>query len=285
MSTLLVSGASGQLGRRVVELLLDAGDHTVIAATRDPSKVADLAARGAIVRALDFDAPDPAAFAGVDRALIISVDDLQGRLARHLAAIAAAADVDHLVYTSIVQPTSPRLTVGPDHAGTEAALHARSGGFTILRNNLYAELLLGAVSAAIGSGQLVTARGEGRIAYVSREDCARAAAAALRDGFTGRRKLDITGPRAISGDELAAAASALSGRPVAHVSVPVDAFTAGLVAHAGLPQPIAELLAAFELAAAAGDLAGVSDAARELTGRGPIDPVAFLAAAGVGRPA
>lgn len=280
MSTLLVSGASGQLGRRVVELLLESGDHTVIAASRDPARLADLAARGAIVRALDFDAPDPRAFAGVDRALLISVDALEGRLERHRRAIDAAvqAGVGHLVYTSIVSPRSPHLLVGPDHAGSEASIQAGARGYTLLRNDLYADLLLGAIAPAVATGQLITARGDGRIAYVTREDCARAAAAALRDGFDGQRVVDVTGPESLSGEDLAGILTALTGREVVHTSVPVEGFVEGLVAHAGLPRPIADLLASFERAAAAGDLAAVSPGVRALTGADPTRVRDLLAA-------
>ncbi|MEO5728244.1 MAG: NAD(P)H-binding protein, partial [Byssovorax sp.] len=143
--TLLVTGASGQLGRRVVELLLEAKAGTVVAATRDPAKLADLAARGVLVRKADFDDEGSLAeaFAGVDRLLLISTDSLVRpghRLAQHQAAVRAAvsAGVGHIVYTSFTNPgvESP-ITVAPDHRLTEEAIAATKLGFTILRNNLY----------------------------------------------------------------------------------------------------------------------------------------------------
>lgn len=277
--TLFVSGASGQLGRQVVERLLDGG-HRVVAGTRTPEKLADLAARGAVVRRVDFndDASLAAAFVGVDRTLIVSTDDFAVRGAHQVRAVdaAKAAGVRHLAYTSVVSPTSPRLIVAADHLGTERAIAERFASHTILRNNLYADLLIGALGPAVASGQLVTARGEGRIAYVRREDCAAAAAAALADGFEGARVLDITGPAAVSGDELAAIAAEISGRPVVHLSVPADAWVAGAVA-GGLPAPIAHVLASFDAAAAAGDLASASGAVAALTGSSPASVAAFLA--------
>src|SRR4051794_23190970 len=159
--TLLVTGASGQLGRRVVELLLDAKAGTVIAATRDPAKVADLAARGAVVRKADFEdeASLAEAFAGVDRLLLVSTDavDRPGRrIAQHEAAVRAAvrAGVKHIVYTSMPNPgvDSP-VSIAVDHRKTEEAITATSLGFTILRNNLYTDLLLQSLPRAVATGQ------------------------------------------------------------------------------------------------------------------------------------
>lgn len=267
-SALFVSGASGQLGRRVVEHLLAAGE-AVIAGTRSPEKLADLAARGVEVRRLDFG--DPAsiapAFAGVERALIISTDGIGTRAALQIAAVAGAAEagVRHLVYTSVVSADVDGMALADEHRATELAIAARFASYTILRNSLYAELVLGSVEAARATGSLFTARGAGRVAWVSREDCARAAAAALTDGFEGTRVLDVTGPEALSGDDVAAQLAELLGAPVAHVSLAPAAFVAGLVA-AGVPQPYAEVFLAFDQSAQAGLLAQVSPAVEDLTG-------------------
>src|SRR5436190_8513588 len=124
--TLLVTGASGQLGRRVVELLLEKGASSIIATTRTPEKLADFAARGVVVRPADFDDPDSLAraFAGAERLLMISAQifDLEGtRLRQHLNAVraAGAAGVKHAIYTSLVNPGSESpILLAPDHAGT-----------------------------------------------------------------------------------------------------------------------------------------------------------------------
>ncbi|MGZ3306758.1 MAG: NAD(P)H-binding protein, partial [Asticcacaulis sp.] len=121
MTTFLVSGANGKLGRQVTQLLLDSGAGAVIAASRDPSKLADLAARGAETRRADFD--DPAslneAFKGVDRLLLISTDSLGAgqRLAQHKNAVAAAraAGVKHIVYTSMPKPETSAVSFASDH--------------------------------------------------------------------------------------------------------------------------------------------------------------------------
>jgi NAD(P)H dehydrogenase (quinone) len=280
--TLLVTGASGHLGRRVVELLLEANAGTVIAATRDPAKLADLAARGAVVRKADFDdeASLVAAFAGVDRLLLVSTDALGRRVPQHQAAVRAAvkAGVKHLVYTSMPNPgvESP-VSIAPDHRLTEEAIVATSLGFTILRNNLYTDLLLQSLPRAVATGELVTATGHGAIAYVTREDCARAAAAALASSEAGRVTLDVTGPAALTLTEVAAIAAAITGRPIKHAPIDGASLKAGMIG-AGLPAVVAELLVSFDLGAAKGDLAAASRAVLDLTGRAPTSVADFLAA-------
>ncbi|MBK9644257.1 MAG: SDR family oxidoreductase [Deltaproteobacteria bacterium] len=271
--SLLVTGASGQLGGEVVRrLVARGGDDVIIAGSREVGKLAGL--DGVTPRRVDFDDDEAtlqAAFEGVDRALIISTDalDRPGRRAeQHLRAIRAAkaAGVKHLLYTSLAKAADDSaIPIAQDHVLTERALAASGLGHTVLRNNLYAEVLVGAVGHAVSSGQLITARGEGAIAYVTRSDCARAAAAALASSFDGQRVLEITGPEAVTGDQIAAMLTELSGRPVAHLPVPVEAYVQGLV-QAGLPEPYAQVYASFEVAAARGELGEASGAVEALSG-------------------
>ena len=285
MTTFLVTGANGKLGRQVVQLLLDAKAGTVIAASRDTSKLADLAAKGAETRRADFDDPAtlPAAFAGIGRALLISTDTIGEpgqRLRQQEGAVRAlaAAGVRHVVYTSMPRPEGSPVLIAPDHAGTERALHDSALEFTILRNNMYAEMLLQTLPPALASGQLVDARGGGAVAYVTRDDCARVAAAALADrGRHGRATFDITGPAAITSDQLAARLSELAGKPVAHVNVPPAALVDGLVQH-GLVRGLAEIFASFDVGIARGDLGQVSDGVQRLSGRAPTPLDDFLQA-------
>lgn len=282
--TLLVTGASGQLGRLAVQFLLESYDGTIVAATRTPEKLADLSQR-VVVRQADFE--DPAslasAFAGVDRLLLISTDavDVPGRrLNQHRNAVQAAeqAGVRHVVYTSIMNPTpdSPAYVV-PDHRGTEEALAATSMGWTVLRENIYTDVLLFSLPYAVQTGRLANAIGDGKAAYITREDCARAAAAALADSFDGRRTLDITGPTAISQYELAAIVSQLTGREVTYVPLELETHIQNMAA-AGLPRPVAEGLASFDAAIAQGKFSQVSSAVADLTGRQPTSVADFMAA-------
>ena len=279
--TLLVTGASGNLGRLVVELLLESEAGPIIATTRDPSKLAAFAARGVDVRAADFDdeASLAKAFAGADRALLISTDALDRpgrRQEQQLRAVKAleAAGVKYVAYTSCTTPESLLASVAPDHAATEAAIAATKLEYTALRNNLYADLLFATLPGAVASETLVDAKGDGKIGWVTREDCARAAAAALVSA-TGRTAVDITGPDALDSKELAKLVADVTGKPVAHVSVTPEALLEGMVQH-GLPKPVAEIYASFDAAAAKGQLALVTDTVAKLTGRPPQSLRSFL---------
>jgi len=279
--TILVSGAGGQLGRRVVELLLEARGARVIAGSRDPGKLADLAARGVELRRVDFEDPKLAqAFAGVDRLLIVSTDALDEpgrRLAQHRAAVAAAeaAGVPHVVYTSMLnpEPGSP-VPFAPDHHGTEQALAASRLGWTVLRSSWYAELLIGKAAQALATGRWVTATGDGRAGYIGREDCARAAAAALL-APQGNRVLDIAG-EPLTAAEIAATVARVFGRPVAVVQVSEAELAAGLE-EAGVPGPMARVAAMIDTNIRIGRSEVPTGAVTALTGRPPQDLAAFFA--------
>lgn len=286
-SRLLVTGASGQLGRRVIELLLEAGIPNLVAASRNPAKLADLAAKGVETRRADFD--DPAslavAFAGIDRLLLVSTDALDQpgrRIAQHRAAVAAAAaaGVKHVVYTS-APGARPQVDGGviDDHFWTEQALAAQpSLTWTILRHNIYCEILLMGAGQAVAGGALYSATAGAGRAYVSREDCARADAAALVKG-EGRQILDVSGPAAVTQDEIAALLAEFSGKPVAHHDLPADALRQGLTA-AGLPPVMVQVLVDFDVAASQGQHAIVTDVVETLTGRPPTSVRGFLEANG-----
>ena len=279
---LLVTGASGQLGRAVIELLLSSGATHLIAATRTPEKLVHLKERGVEVRAADFDRPDAlrSAFAGVDRLVLISTDALEvpgKRLAQHRAAVAAAVEngVQHVVYTSAPSPHPPTQgSLIDDHFWTEAALFAAPLTWTILRNQLYMELILMGAEQATKSGQLFSATaGRGR-AYVAREDCARAIAGALA-GAGGSEVLDVTGAAAVTQDELATLLGDATGKTVTHVEVPPQGLAEGL-AHAGLPPYMVKVIVDFDVDAAQGYHALVTSTIERLTGARPVSLQEFL---------
>lgn len=281
---LLVTGASGHLGRRVVELLLDSGTPNLIAATRKPDGLTDLTARGVELRKADFDDPASleAAFAGVDRLLIISTDALGTpgqRQRQHKAAVEAAvkAGVKHIVYTSMAnpEPDSP-IPFAPDHLATEQAIESSGIPFTILRINWYAEYFFVSLPPALKFGKWLTSAGEGRTAYVAREDVARAAAAALSAGTAQSRRLDITGPQALTPAEIVDLVNDIFGSNIALVPVDDEALANNLAA-AGTPAPLAELVVAMERNSREGRVGAVSDAVEQLTGKPPHSLREFLA--------
>lgn len=273
---LAITGASGQLGRRVTELVLEGcGPGRLILITRSPEKLADVAARGVDVRCGDFAEPAslPAAFAGAERMLLISATDLEHRSAQHRAAIRAAAEagVLQIVYTSGLAsgPGNP-AAVAPSHYETERALAESGIAWTVLRNSLYAEYQAPEAERAIQSGRLVHNRGDGRTAYVSREDCARAAAAVLADGGHANTFYDITGPKAYSAAELAKLYGELGGCRIENVPVDDAQFVAGMVGDARGDDHLrygAELVASFGRAIREGYMSACTDAVERLTGR------------------
>jgi len=278
--TIAVTGASGQLGRLVADQLLATVDPSeVVLLTRDPSKLAAYAERGATVREADFAKPEALAeaLAGVDRMLLISTDIVGARLEGHLAAIDAAsrAGVRHVAYTSIPEPTPDNPSgVVPDHAATEDALRASGLAWTMLRNNLYAEMQVDTINQAAASGRLFTNTGDGGAAYVTRADCAAVAAAVLTgDGHEGQ-VYDVTGPAAITAKDFAALAERVAGRPIEVLNVDDEAYRDGLVA-AGVPAEFAPLLVSFGTSIRLGKLSRVTDVVERVGGRTPT-PLADL---------
>jgi len=214
--------------------------------------------------------------------LIISTDaiDRPGRrIAQHKAAVAAAvsAGVKYAVYTSMPNPETSPVVFAPDHLGTEQALKTSGISYTILRNCWYTEFLIGGLAAAVASGQLISATGTGGAPYVTREDCAQAAAAALASSDTSNRTLNITGPDLVTYADLAKLASELTGHPVTSQSASAEEHTAQMIA-AGIPEPIAKMLISSQIAIAQGKMGTPTTAVKELTGREPMSVRAFLTA-------
>ncbi|MER9135536.1 SDR family oxidoreductase [Mesorhizobium sp. M0047] len=287
--TLLVTGASGQLGRGVINYLLDTHKvppAKIIATTRNPENGADLAARGVVVRAADFNdaASLETAFKGADKVLIISTGDLDlksgKRLRQHENAVAAAknAGVSHLLYTSMPnpEPVSPVLFAG-DHYGTEQAIKASGIPYTIFRNGWYQENLFMALPHAIASGHWYTSAGEGRIAHGARDDMAAAIAAGLAGASNESKTYTLTGPHAYTTAEIAALVSEVTGKPLNVVQVPDEALTEGVKA-AGVPEDFADVVVSFDANTRAGRIAIVTDAIETLSGRTPKTLKQFLEA-------
>jgi NAD(P)H dehydrogenase (quinone) len=286
--TIGISGASGHLGRGVADKLLEQVDPSeLVLVTRSPDSLESYAQRGVSVRRGDFDDPRSLheAYSGIDRLLLISGADIGRRVAQHSAAIDAAKDagVRHIAYTSIVNPTEANAAAAtPEHRGTEEALLASGLAWTFLRNGIYGDLTADGLQQSIATGQHVFNSGDGGFSYVTRDDCAAAAAAVLAGDGHENKPYDITGPEALTGYDVAKLASEISGKEVVPVSVDDDTLVSILVEHAGLPEFIAQFVASFGKAAREGQLGLVSDDFEKLTGR-PARAFRTLLDAGAGR--
>jgi NAD(P)H dehydrogenase (quinone) len=278
MSTkLLVTGAAGQLGQRVIHHLLEThkvSPSDIVAATRSPEKLSGLAAKGVVTRKADFDdqAGLTAAFAGIDRLLIISTDSLDTpgkRLSQHKAAVAAAkaAGVKHILYTSMPSPDKSLVTFAPDHLGTEEAIKASGISYTILRDAWYIDNFMMSLPHNLHAGKWFTATHGGRVPYISREDCARAIAAALvspADNAT----LTLTGAHSASIEDVAAVVSEVTGKPLDVVNVTDEQLAAGLTG-AGLPKFVVDMLVSADANIRAGNFDAITGDFKTLTGREP----------------
>jgi NAD(P)H dehydrogenase (quinone) len=273
--SVVVTGASGHLGRLVAEELLESVPASdLVLVTRHPDAIADLGERGATVRLGDFD--DPAslvpAFEGADRLLLISTLAVGRRVPQHRAAIdaAVAAGVRHVVYTSFPKPVAnhPVGPIATEHGETEDLLHGSGLDWTVLRNATYAEFQVPPGALAVAGGKLYTNAGDGLLVSVSRRDCARAAAAVLTgDGHEGKT-YDITGPEALSQGALADLLSEVSGRRVELVPIGDRMLTWGLTRN-GAPKSVARAVVAFGKAVREGYYDVVDPAVATLTGTAP----------------
>jgi NAD(P)H dehydrogenase (quinone) len=273
--SVVVTGASGHLGRLVAEELLERmSPSELVLVTRHPEAIADLGARGATVRRGDFDDPDSLvpAFEGGERMLLISTLAVGRRVPQHRAAIeaASAAGIRHLVYTSFPKPVAdhPVGAIATEHGETEAILHESGLEWTVLRNATYAELQVPPGALAVAGGKLYTNAGDGRLVSVSRRDCARAAAAVMTtDGHEGKT-YDVTGDEALSQVELAGLLSEVSGRSIELIPVGDRMLSWGLTRH-GAPKPVARAIVAFGKAVREGYYDVVDPAVTTLTGAPP----------------
>ncbi|MFB8282364.1 SDR family oxidoreductase [Nocardia colli] len=274
--TVAVTGASGQLGRLVVQALLREGAAPVVAIVRDPQKVADLAEQGVDVRQASYDDAESLdrALAGVDRVLLVSGNEFGARVAQHTNVIRAAerAGVELLVYTSIPQGPQNSMILAQEHIGSEAALADSTVPHAILRNGWYWENYLGGLAHAVESGVLNGAAGEGRVAGAARADYADAAAKVLTtDGHAGQ-VYELGGDERLTYAELAQVISSVAGKPVRYQDLPQADYAAALQ-QAGLPGDYANVLADADAGIPKGLLDVTSGDLQKLLGR-PSTPAA-----------
>ena len=280
-----ITGATGHLGRLALEALLDTTNPTqVVALARDPAKLADLAARGVEVRRFDYDAPQTLtpALAGIERLLLISSSEVGKRAPQHQAVIdaAKAAGVGFIAYTSILHADTSPMGLAAEHRATEAALKESGLTHALLRNGWYTENYVQSAPAALEHGALLGAAGEGKISGASRADYA-AAAAKVLTGEATSKTYELAGDEAFTLAQFAQALSEIAGKPVVYKDLPEADYAAALKG-AGLPAPVAEMLAESDAKAAKGSLFDDGRVLSGLIGR-PTTPFKETLAAGVNR--
>lgn len=255
---IVVTGASGQLGRLVIQSLLKTVPAAgIVAAVRQPAAVADLAALGVQVRQADYAQPATldAAFQGATKVLLISSSALGERVAQHGNVIDAArrAGVALLAYTSLLHADTSPHGLAAEHTATEALLRASGVPHVLLRNGWYTENYLASLPAVLQHGAVIGSAGEGRIASAARADYADAAAAVLtRDDQAGQVH-ELAGDTSYTLAEFAAEVGRQTGRTIPYVNLP-EADYRGALLGAGLPEPLAQLLADSDVGASKGGL-------------------------------
>ncbi|MEV4578714.1 NAD(P)H-binding protein [Nonomuraea jabiensis] len=280
---IVISGASGQLGRLTVKHLLQRVDAArVVALTRTPDAVAGL---GVATRYADFDDPAslPSAFEGAERLLMISMGSFDGVPGGHVNAIEAAAKagVGQVIYTSFTragEPGQPQALI-QNHKETERLLAESGLTFTALRFNQWPEMwnLVGVPALAVATGVLPSNSGDGRVGHITRDDSAAVAAAVLAEGGCEGQLLEVTGPEAVTDTDVADALAQVTGRPVRCEPVS-DADLAAVLSERGMPETYVQGWTGLGAYKRAGWFDVTTHAVERLTGRKPASIADYFAA-------
>ncbi|MGQ2909075.1 MAG: SDR family oxidoreductase [Aliihoeflea sp.] len=271
--TIAVTGATGQLGRIVIDKSKAQTKEQIIALVRSPEKAADL---GVEVRRADYEdeASLDAALKGVDTLLLISSSEVGKRAAQHYNVIEAAKKngVKRIVYTSLLRADTSPLSLAAEHAETEKQLKASGIPYTILRNGWYTENYTGSLEGAVAAGALIGSAGEGRIASAARADYADAAVAVLTTPGHDGKTYELAGDDSFSLAELAAEVSKQTGKPIAYTDTPQADYARTLEGF-GLPAGLSAAIAGWDAAAGKGALFDDGRTLSKLIGR-PTTPFA-----------
>ncbi|MFC6447828.1 SDR family oxidoreductase [Shinella zoogloeoides] len=277
--TIAVTGATGQLGRMIIQKLKQKiAPGEIVALARTPSKAAAL---GVEVREADYEKPETLdrALRGVETLMLVSSSEVGKRASQHANVIAAAkgAGVKRIVYTSLLHADTSPMSLAPEHVQTEAALKTSGIAHTIMRNGWYTENYTVPVPGAVQAGALVGSAGEGRIASATRNDFAEAAVSVLTgDGHDGK-VYELAGDEAYTLADLAAEISRQTGKDIPYRNLPQDEYAAVLKG-IGVPEGFAGAVAAFDIDASNGALLDDGRQLSALIGR-PTTPLSDAVAA------
>ncbi|CAL9275580.1 Quinone oxidoreductase 2 [Streptomyces sp. SudanB5_2050] len=279
--SIVVTGATGHLGRHVVRQLLEkVPADRVTAVVRDRDRAADLAALGVRIAVADYNAPESfdGVFAPGDRVLLISGNEFdKGRVRQHTVVIDAAkkAGAALLAYTSA--PSSLTAALADDHRATEEVLVGSGVPYVLLRNGWYHENYTEQLAPVLEHGAVVQAAGDGRVSSASRADYAAAAVAVLTGEGHENKAYELGGDEAWSFAEYAAELSRQTGKEIVYTPVSTEAYT-GILTGAGVPGPLADVLAGVDTAIEKGELVVTTGDLARLAGR-PTTPLAEAVAA------
>lgn len=269
---ILVTGATGHLGSLVVEELLKLVPVEQIAVSvRDPKKAEHLVAKGIDVRTANFNDYDSLvkAFAGIDRLLMISTDDLANRVQQHTAVVNAAKEtnVGFIAYTSAPNASNSQLLLAESHKQTEDVILQSGIPYAILRNNWYLENEMGTFQAVLNGAPWVIASGQGKIGWALRRDYAEAAAKVLA-GQGRENTIYELGGKLLTQEELSKVFANVTGRTVQVQYVDQDAYS-NMLKQMGLPEPVADMLATVQTQIGEGALEVESNDLEQLLGHPP----------------
>ena len=274
--SIVITGATGQLGRHVVEQLLARGvdPSTVVAGGRNQEALAELAGHGVRTATIDYSDPSTLddAFVGAEKILLISGSEVGKRSVQHKAVIDAARRVDaELVYTSAPKATTSDLILAPEHKATEGLLEGSGLTYTVLRNNWYTENYDDTIRQAADSGTILTSTGTGKVASATRLDYAEAAAVVLLSNDYAGEILELGGDEPWDFDELARTISEVSGADVTVNQVSTEDHLAALKGF-GLDEGTAAFVTELDANIADGLLADTDGTLSRLIGR-PTTPL------------
>ena len=270
--SIVVTGATGQLGRHVLEALLERGvpAEEIVAAGRSVGKLSDFAERGVQVKPMNYaDAGSvAAALKGATRVLLISGSEVGQRVDQHRTVIEAAKaeGVELLAYTSIANADTTAMKLADEHKATEALLRGSGVPFVLLRNGWYLENYTEQLAGTLAQGALAGSAGEGKVSAAARVDYAHAAAAVLVAGGQAGKVYELGGDDAFSMADLAAEISTATGKTVTYNDLPAEEYV-GVLTGVGVPGAFAEILADSDLGIARGDLLVSTGDLRRLIGR------------------
>lgn len=272
--TIGITGATGQLGRLVIEQLknkIPAGD--IVALVRTPAKAASL---GVAAREADYTKPETLvkAFSGIDTLMMISASEIGHREPQHRAVIDAAkrAGVKRIVYTSILDADKSTIGLAAEHHATETMLKASGIPLTLLRNGWYTENYAQAIGGAVAGGALYGSAGDGKISAAARADYAAAIVAVLTGKGHEGKTYELGGDTAFTLADLAAEISRQTGKTIPYKNIPEADYAAALASH-GVPEGFAKLIAGWDAETAKGALFTTSRDLSTLIGR-PTTPLA-----------